>query len=212
MTRTPEFDIRANANEVVALLQAGRNAEGLRLLEQQRRNQPEVVQDALDRFVAHDASTAVQAARQPGGLPNADRVDLDVALRRLDAASAAPRFPTSGVEADPRLADGLERLTDAQRYDVYASIVMTRGNDAARASLARPEERIILGLRRESSTLTSMDDPRTQRLEGHGAGRGDYDDRLVVLWTDRAGRRHLESFDHANTEPSAQYDHHSTLR
>lgn len=209
MTGAPEFDIRAGATEVVDLLHAGRNSEGLRLLEQHRHNQPEVIRDALDRFVAHDASTALQAARQPHGVPDADRAPLDATLRRLEAATAAPRFPTDGTDADQRLADGLERLTDRQRYDAYASIVLTRGNEAARDALERPDERVILGLRRESSTLIARDDPRTQRVEGQGRGAGEYDDRVVVLWTDRAGARRVEEFNRANTEPSAQYDHHA---
>lgn len=38
---------------------------------------------------------------------------------------------------------------------------------------------------------------------------GDYNDRLVVVWKDNDGAGHAREFNLANTEPSAQYDHHA---
>ena len=109
------------------------------------------------------------------------------AFERLRGATSAPRFPSS---------DETQSLSQAQLHDVYASIVASRGNQAARDSLDRNDERVILGLRKETETTIHQ-------------GAGDYDDRLVVVWRDNQGSRHAREFNRANTEPSAQYDHHA---
>ncbi|WP_017167811.1 hypothetical protein [Xanthomonas phaseoli] len=111
-------------------------------------------------------------------------------------------------------------LSDAQRYEVYASIVQVRGNEAAREALSRPNERVVLGLRQENSTLAAMqdrahagslrsDDPATPAINEAQGGTGVYNDRLVVLWKDADGTRHTQVAQQANTEPTAQYDHHA---
>ncbi|MEL4893257.1 hypothetical protein PQU63_17700 [Xanthomonas protegens] len=111
-------------------------------------------------------------------------------------------------------------LSDAQTYDVYASIVRVKGNDAAHDALARPNERVVLGLRQENSTFAAMqdrghpatlanDNPATPRVNEARAGTGVYNDRLVVLWMDANGTRHVQVAQQANTEPTAQYDHHA---
>nr|WP_193725606.1 XVIPCD domain-containing protein [Xanthomonas campestris] len=110
-------------------------------------------------------------------------------------------------------------LSDRQKYDVYASIAQARGNTAADQSLATPGQRVILGLRQENSTLDAMEDsahpaqraadnPATARDESRG-GSGVYNDRLVVLWKDADGTPHVVESNRANTEPTAQYDHHA---
>ncbi|AOY69302.1 hypothetical protein LN565_07550 [Xanthomonas euvesicatoria pv. euvesicatoria] len=110
-------------------------------------------------------------------------------------------------------------LADGQKYDVYASIAQLRGNAAADQALATPEQRVILGLRQENSTLDAMEDsahptqrradnPATARDESRG-GSGIYNDRLVVLWKDADGTAHVVESNRANTEPTAQYDHHA---
>nr|WP_165786167.1 XVIPCD domain-containing protein [Xanthomonas prunicola] len=110
-------------------------------------------------------------------------------------------------------------LADGQKYDVYASIAQVRGNAAADQALATPGQRVILGLRQENSTLDAMEDsahptqrradnPTTARDESRG-GSGVYNDRLVVLWKDADGTAHVVESNRANTEPTAQYDHHA---
>ena len=202
-----EFDAAAAAQEVVTLLEARRMAEALPVLEQHRQGQPEVLQDALDRLVVADARTHLMQV----GVQERDAMTptSQASLTRLQSASGQPRFPVEVATPDNRYADGLTNLTDAQEFNVYASIVKVRGNDAARAALENPGERVILGLRRESSTLSAVDDLRTPAREGFGLGTGEYDDRVIVLWKDRAGNGHVHVVENANTEPSAQYDHHS---
>lgn len=214
-TRAP-LDISASADQVVALLNANQRVEAMRLLERQREGQPEVVQDALDRMVSYrgrDVLGRMEAdvirSMDPVSDPEAAMVYTN--LGRLGLAAGQPRFPS---ETD------VAALTDTQRYDVYASIIETRGNDAARESL-RNGERIVLGLRQENSTVDSAtrDQPNTVAADNPATavdesrrGTGVYDDRIVVL-----GRRNPEGggapemwqFNSSSTEPTAQYDHHA---
>lgn len=223
-----DIDIRETANRVQALLNQNFTREALQLLERERNGQPTAVQEALDRYIAADSASRLQALRQPDALSVVDSLSLSPVLERLSSASNTPRFPTeneteTSVQREKRYRDhpGLVRpttepqmLTDSQQYDVYASIVMTRGTDAARAELANGQHRVILGLRQENSTLDGAfaDNSRTPRDESQSvsqAGTGVYNDRLVVMWKDADGIGHVEKANKANTEPTAQYDHHA---
>ena len=189
------IDIRASADRVIAQLQQGRPAEGLRLLEQERLGERPVVQEALDRYVAAGAREALAEMRR-AGLPGHAET-----LVRLDDALATPRMPVFSRSTDPNVPNQLTNLSDAQKYDVYASIVEARGNQAAFDALRRDNHSVLLGLRQENSTLASHD--------GRSAGTGVYDDHLVVLHRNAHGERSLYVADLANTEPTAQYDHHA---
>ncbi len=94
-------------------------------------------------------------------------------------------------------------------FDDYRRLVESRGSSAARAALDRGN-RVILGLRVENNTRDAMqaDDPRT-RIDESRAGTGLYNDRIMVIWKDRLGIGHVEEFNRANTEPTAQYDVHA---
>jgi hypothetical protein len=213
------LDISASADLVVGLLNANQRVEAMRLLERQREGQPDIVQDALDRMVSYrgrDALGRMEAdvIRSMDPVSDPDAAMVYTNLGRLGLAAGQPRFPT---EAD------VATLTDTQRYDVYASIIETRGNDAARESL-RNGDRIVLGLRQENSTVDSatrdqpnavaVDDPATPADESR-RGTGVYDDRVVVLGRrtpEGGGAPEVWQFGNANTEPSAQYDHHAQGR
>jgi hypothetical protein len=96
-------------------------------------------------------------------------------------------------------------------------MVATRGNEAARTALANGD-RVILGLRREDSTLATgqlgqahllqADDPATRSVDESQRGTGVYNDRLVVLWNNADGTRGLHETLRASTDPTAQYDDH----
>ncbi len=207
MARSNDLDIRATADQISALFNANRSAEALAMLNERRQEQSEVVRDALDRYVGAASAGAV-ANQQQGPVAATDAS----ALQRLQqAASSQPVIPAQTQMA---------ALSDAQRYDVYASIVQVRGNDAAHDALSRPNERVVLGLRQENSTLAAMqnrdnagslrsDDPATPAINEAQGGTGVYNDRLVVLWKDADGTRHTQVAQQANTEPTAQYDHHA---
>jgi hypothetical protein len=214
-----DIDIRETANRVQALFAQNRTREAVQLLEQERRDEPRAVQEALDRYVAKGAETQLTALQRTGALNAEDTALLSPSLQRLQAATAMPRFPAeneteTAVERNlrhgnsPRPTVEPATLTDAQQYDVYASIVMTRGSDASRRELDNGQQRVILGLRQENNTLDGMDNPRTPVDESQ-SGKGVYDDRLVVLWKDANGMGHVVVANRANTEPTAQYDHNA---
>lgn len=205
------LDVRASALAVVALLRSPQGTLGLERLEALRAEQPVVLQEALDRYVAGLAPDALLALRS-GAAPAQTQV-----LDRLDAARGIPRLP--GTEPDTRGQTELDALSASQLHDVYASMVYTRGNEAARASLERGE-RVILGLRQENSTLAAMesaqrahvlktDNPNTEGRDESRSGTGIYNDQLVVLWRGSDERREVFVASRANTEPTAQYDHHA---
>ena len=182
----PELDINASANEVVALLNQGQNREAAARLDALRQDQGVVVQEALDRYVAVRAPDRLPALRAPDALSAEDAATLNPTLERLRGATAAPRFP-----ADTET----QGLSQAQQYDVYASVIGARGTQPARDAL-NTQDRVILGMRNENATTDHR-------------GRGEYDDRIVVVWKDADGGRHAREFNHATTEPTAQYDHHA---
>ncbi len=136
---TQPFDISASADQVVALLNANRAADAMRLLEQQRQEQPQAIQESLDRMVSSRGQDAIgrlqqDVIRSTDPMANPDAGLIHAGMQRLGAAGGAPRFPTETE---------MGALTATQRYDVYASVIETRGNDAARESL-RNGERVVL--------------------------------------------------------------------
>jgi hypothetical protein len=185
----PELDINASADEVVALLDRGQAREAAARLDALRQDQATVVQEALDRTIATRAEERLATLRGPEGLPAGDAATVQPMLDRLAGATAAPRFPANDETAS---------LSQAQQHDVYASIVATRGEQAARDALDG-HDRVILGLRNENQTTENR-------------GRGVYDDRIVVLWRDADGTRHAREFNDVSTEPTAQYDGHAKTR
>lgn len=182
----PELDISASADEVVGLLNQNRARDAASRLDTLRQDQSLVVQESLDRLVATRASERLAALRQPGSVAAADAPAVAPMLERLGGATAAPRFPAAQETAN---------LSQAQQHDVYASIVGTRGTDAARTAL-EGHDRVILGMRNENRTTENR-------------GRGVYDDRIAVIWRDADGTRHTREYNTVSTEPTAQYDGHA---
>jgi hypothetical protein len=209
------------AYQVASLFYDGRDQEATNLLNQARQGQPPAVQDALDRMVAarlEDMSDRFsyktlppswfRGAPEVGGPPSPPPAlrlptsSLPVGppsvletMGRINAAGAnRPATPDVYYQKGPGKV--LTELTDQQKFDVYASIVETRGNQAAIADLNNGK-RVVLGLRNEDTTLAN-------------SGQGYYNDRVVVLWKGADGVAHVKEFFRANTEPTAQYDgHHS---
>ena len=193
-TNATDIDIRAAADRVIAQMRQGQHDQALRLLETEGEGERPVVQEGLDRYVSAGGGDQVNDLRRSGALRASE---LEPVLERLQQAVQPPRIPEyNGREVNEP--NELVGLTSAQKFDVYASIVETRGNQAASDAL-RNEESVLLGLRKETSTLASMGD---RELRGTGV----YDDQIVVLRKQANGERHVFIADRASTEPTAQYD------
>ncbi|WP_448674607.1 hypothetical protein [Pseudoxanthomonas mexicana] len=193
-TDATDIDIRAVADRVIAQMRQAQPDQALHLLETERQGERRVVREALDRYVSVGARAQIDEIHQSGGLRSPEFVP---ALERLRQAGLPPRVPDyNGREINEP--NELVGLTTAQKFDVYASIVATRGSPAASDALQN-EESVLLGLRKETSTLASMGD-RDSR------GTGVYDDHIVVLRKQANGERHVFIADRASTEPTAQYD------
>lgn len=182
----PEMDISTAADEVVRLLQQNQPRAAAERLEALRDGQAAVIQESLDRYVSIRGAEELGALRVAGGVAADDRAIVNPMLDRLHEAGRPPRMPDSSETAN---------LSQAQQYDVYGSVVAVRGDARAHEAMGT-QDRVILGLRDEDRTTTAR-------------GRGEYDDRLVVLWRDAEGSRHAREFNNATTEPTAQYDGHA---
>jgi len=174
----------ATVNNVAALLQQGRDGEATAILTQARQGQSQAMQDALDRMVSAKLRTSLDTPPSTPGLQGmyASPVEIGNTIRRInDAGNSRPAMPDT---------DG---LTAEQKFDVYSSIVQTRGNQAARDALDRGDK-VILGMRKEDNSVVNH-------------GKGEYNDRIVVLSRDpRNGTVKVEEFDRASADPTAQYD------
>lgn len=199
-TDVTDIDIRAAADRVIAQMQQGQHVQALRLLESEREGERLIVQEALDRYVSAGLRNEWDGIRRSGALQAAEHTPV---LERLEQAAMPPRVPDYNGRAanEP---NELVGLTSTQKFDVYASIVEARGNRAAVVAL-RNEESVLLGLRKETPTVASMGDREWR-------GTGVYDDHILVLRMQASGERHVFIADRANTEPTAQYDHHAQPR
>lgn len=185
-THTPlSSPVRSNqavAQEVANLFRQGRQGEAVAVLNNQKQAQPPAVQQALDRMVSAELQYSISPNSAYNGLNLfASPAEIGAAIRQInEAGSEPPEMPDTST------------LSDQQKFDVYASIVQTRGDQAAQNDLANGNS-VIVGLRAETNTLENR-------------GRGVYDDRIAVISRDANGTVHVEEFNQVSTEPSAQYD------
>lgn len=194
-TDATTIDIAASAERVTTLILQGQVHDGLSLLERLREGERPIVQEALDRYVTQGALANVRNSALSDNLDATHRPVLE----RLQQAGGAPRMPEySHLPGEP---NELAGLTEAQKYDIYASVVATRGNETARNDLQRNGRSVLLGLRRETSVLAS---PGGGRL-----GTGVYDDQMVVLLRTAEGEKRVFISARSSTEPTAQYSHHA---
>lgn len=130
-------------------------------------------------------------------------------FRQNGAVVTAPQEPTAQkpgtqqTETSPTRQQGsgsvkqtgmpdTSNLTEAQKFDVYADFINQNGNDKAKTDLANGK-RVILGLRQPTSTKANN-------------GIGAYDDRIIVLWKDKDGKKQVKEITDANTEPASYYE------
>ncbi len=179
----------------------------------------------LIRLPAADQQVTVRPGDTLGQIADRHGVTLDALVRangidnpnlifpgdvlRIPAASA-PARETTGSRTPDRVAPGASGspaaaagrvtpgqlpdtagLTEAQRFDLYAGQVRQFGDAGAQADLAAGR-RVLLSLRTDTDTRVNQ-------------GRGQYDDRMVVLWQGADGSKHAVEL-RANTDPSGQYE------
>lgn len=106
-------------------------------------------------------------------------------------SSPPPKQKPSGPEKLPKGIPNTEGMSEAKEYALYSKYVAKHGDARAKQDLAAGK-RVIVGLR--VNTPFTSDRPY----------RGTYDDRIVVMWKDSAGRPHVEEFS-ANTEPNRRW-------
>lgn len=98
--------------------------------------------------------------------------------------------PVTGTTAPTGALPSTEGMSQAQKYEFYSNYVNTYGDAQAKADLAAGKQ-VILGLRTDTALNAN-------------AGKGAYDDRVVVLQASKDGGK-VREFS-AATEPSSQYD------
>jgi LysM repeat protein len=126
-------------------------------------------------------------------LPGAGRSSSPPAANDGTAAQpgTSPAAPGSGAQVTPGQLPKTDGLSEAQKYDLYAGYINQFGSAGARQDLA-DGKKVALSLRVDTDTRANQ-------------GNGVYDDRMVLVWQDAAGNKHVQEFK-ANTDPSGQYE------
>ncbi|MCB9640652.1 MAG: peptidoglycan-binding protein [Myxococcales bacterium] len=102
-------------------------------------------------------------------------------------ATTFEAFQKPQVQANTAIRDLNRLTTEAQRFDYLKALAEANGGKINNS----PNKRNIISLRRQTDTDVN-------------GGRGRYDDKTFVMWTDSSGKKHVKEYD-SNTEPSAQY-------
>jgi peptidoglycan hydrolase-like protein with peptidoglycan-binding domain len=116
-------------------------------------------------------------------------------LTQLDAGAPATQAPIAPSNTTPSSATSSANgvlpntsdMTQAQKFDHYSNMIEQNGGRVNN----EPNQRNIAALRVETDADIN-------------GGKGAYDDRMVMLWQDDNGTKHVREYN-ANTEPSAQY-------
>lgn len=165
---------------------------------------PYVVQpgDTLSAIAAGQG-VSLQALAQANGIQNpdmiypGDRLTIPTAANDSGSAGAQPQ-PGSGAPngsdvpaTQPGTMPDTQAMSEAQKYDLYAGYVNQFGDARINQDL-NDGKKVAVTLREATSTHANN-------------GKGVYDDRMVVLWQDGAGNKHVQEL-RANTDPSGQYE------
>lgn len=131
--------------------------------------------------------------------PNVIHVGEKLTIDAFDSpkpksGSKTPPKQSQGSSTSGKLPVGMPNtvnMSDAKEYALYSKYVEKYGDTKAKHDLAAGK-RVIVGLR--VNTPFTSDKPY----------RGTYDDRIVVMWKDSAGKPHVEEF-RGNTEPNRRW-------
>jgi LysM repeat protein len=113
---------------------------------------------------------------------------------RTDPSETSATNTTSGSKAKvtPGELPDTQGMSESEKYDYYAGVIDQHGDESAKSKLAQGEK-VALSLRVETHTHAN-------------AGNGQYDDRMVLVWQDSNGTKHVKELQ-ANLDPSGQYEH-----
>jgi len=145
---------------------------------------------ATDGIFGPKTEAALMGYQQSRGLTAAGILDSGT-LKKLEAnpsaseenSATAPRTTSSSKGVLPNTSE----MTTDQKFDYYANVIEQNGGRINN----KPDKRNLLALRVETDADIN-------------GGKGAYDDRMVMLWQDENGTKHVREYK-ANTEPSAQY-------
>lgn len=155
--------------------------------------------DTFGTIATKHGLTTPQLARLNPQVADLDRIfpgqKLHVKRAATPSAPGTPSMPSTPGSAGPRAAKNAgmpntEGWSQAKRFALYSDFVNRFGDAQAKRDLAAGK-RVVLSLRRD--TPMTSDRPYL----------GTYDDRIVVLWKDRAGPHVTELA--ANTEPNRRW-------
>jgi LysM repeat protein len=134
------------------------------------------------------AADVKEASRRTGAAVDDEarrRIDAQQACRIRDAevGGLSATTATKSTSTAPKTEGGkldvssTKNMTEAQRFDFYKSVIEQNGGRFHTA----PNARNIVGLRHETDPLKN-------------GGRGADDDKFVMLWQDKNGRKHVKEF------------------
>ncbi len=165
--------------------------------------------DTLGDIAAANGTT-VQALAAANGIDNPNRIYPGDVLRIPGSSSVAgtpapapattggtrpgngtPTTTTGGAQVTPGQLPKTEGLSEAKKFELYSGYINQFGSAGAKQDLA-DGKKVALSLRVDTSTDANK-------------GKGVYDDRMVLLWQDASGNKHVQEFK-ANTDPSGQYE------
>lgn len=132
--------------------------------------------DSLGRIATHHGLSLGALLRANPQIDDPDRISVGQKINVPTQGHAPEQFPKTAS------------TPEAQKYDHYAPFFAQQG---VNVDGLPPGERIILGLRVKTNTKANK-------------GLGLYDDRIVVVWRDADGTKHVREFE-GTTEPSARY-------
>jgi LysM repeat protein len=163
--------------------------------------------DTLSDIAAANGTT-VQALAAANGIDNPNRIYPGDVLRIPGSAPGAPTSTpgtttggtrpgngtpatTGGAQVTPGQLPNTEGLSEAKKFELYSGYINQFGSAGAKQDLA-DGKKVALSLRVDTNTNAN-------------SGKGVYDDRMVLLWQDAQGNKHVQELK-ANTDPSGQYE------
>ncbi|MBX7098740.1 MAG: LysM peptidoglycan-binding domain-containing protein [Myxococcaceae bacterium] len=149
--------------------------------------------------IATKYNTSVKKLAEANNIENANLIKVGQRLQvdgfdrptpsGAGTSSATP--PALGGQPPKAGIPNTSKMSTSERFSLYSNYVAEHGDAQAKKDLAAGK-RVILGLR-----------VNTPFTSGHPY-RGTYDDRMVVLWKDSAGKPHVQEFA-GNTEPNRRW-------